>query len=74
MLALRNVLNDSTPGLRSKVIGIYGLLLSVNILLWILTLFASLRFPALLFLAVTAYGFGLRHAVDADLGLSLRLL
>jgi high-affinity nickel-transport protein len=66
MLALRRVLSDSTPGLRSKVIGIYGLLISVNVVLWIVTLLATLRFPALLLLALTAYGFGLRHAVDAD--------
>jgi high-affinity nickel-transport protein len=66
MLALRRVLSDSTPGVRSKVIGIYGLLLGINVLLWIVTLLTSIRFPALLLLALTAYGFGLRHAVDAD--------
>jgi high-affinity nickel-transport protein len=67
MLAnLARVFNDSTPGLRPKVFGIYGLLVSVNIAAWALTIVASLRFPALLPLALTAYGFGLRHAVDAD--------
>jgi high-affinity nickel-transport protein len=38
----------------------------VNGLVWVLALIASVRYPALLPLAVTAYGFGLRHAVDAD--------
>src|SRR5579859_6065594 len=63
---LRRVFSDTTPGLRPRVIGIYSLLISVNILLWALTFAASVRYAALLPLAVTAYGFGLRHAVDAD--------
>jgi high-affinity nickel-transport protein len=60
------VFNDTTPGLRPKVIGIYTLLISANIIIWVLTFIASVQFPALLPLAITAYGFGLRHAVDAD--------
>ena len=52
--------------MRPKVFGIYSLLISVNLLLWVLTIAASVRYAALLPLAVTAYGFGLRHAVDAD--------
>lgn len=63
---IRRVLSDDTPGLRAKVVGIYSLLLGVNVLLWLLTLVASLQYPLLLGFALTAYGFGLRHAVDAD--------
>ena len=63
---LRRVLNDDTPGLRRKVIGIYTLLIGANLLLWALTLAASLSYPLLLGFAAAAYGFGLRHAVDAD--------
>ncbi len=67
MLAnLARVFNDTTPGLRPKVLGIYGLLLTFNVAAWVLTVIAAVRFPALLPLALTAYGFGLRHAVDAD--------
>ena len=66
MLALRRVLSDSTPGLRSKVIAIYGFLIGANVILWLLTFVASLHYPLLLGLGVTAYFFGLRHAVDAD--------
>ncbi len=66
MLAIRRVLSDSTPGLRNKVIGIYSGLISANILVWVLTLVAATRYPLLLPFAVAAYGFGLRHAVDAD--------
>jgi high-affinity nickel-transport protein len=66
MLALRRVLSDDTPGLRGKVIGIYSLLIGANVLLWALTLLASTRYPLILPVALAAYGFGLRHAVDAD--------
>jgi high-affinity nickel-transport protein len=63
---LARVLSDETPGLRAKVLVMYGLLLTVNVGLWVITLLASLRYPILLGLAVPAYSFGLRHAVDAD--------
>ena len=66
MLALRRVLSDETPGLRKKVIGIYSLLIGVNVILWALTLLAAIRYPIILAVALPAYGFGLRHAVDAD--------
>ena len=66
MLALRRVLSDDTPGLRSKVVGIYSLLIGANVILWALTLLASTRYPLILPVALAAYGFGLRHAVDAD--------
>lgn len=66
MLALRRVLSDDSPGLRSKVVGIYSLLIGANIVLWALTLVAATRYPLILAVALPAYGFGLRHAVDAD--------
>jgi high-affinity nickel-transport protein len=66
MLALRRVLSDNSSGIRPKVIGIYSVLISVNVGLWILTLIAAIRYPLILAVAVPAYGFGLRHAVDAD--------
>ncbi len=66
MLALRRVLNDETPGLRKKVVGIYSLLIGANVILWALTLLAAIRYPIILAVALPAYGFGLRHAVDAD--------
>jgi high-affinity nickel-transport protein len=66
MLALRRVLSDDTPGLRGKVAGAYALLIGVNIILWALTLVAAARYPLMLAVALPAYGFGLRHAVDAD--------
>jgi high-affinity nickel-transport protein len=60
------VFHDNTPGLRRRVISLYAFLIGINLLLWVLTLITSLSYPALLPLALTAYTFGLRHAVDAD--------
>src|SRR5258708_22532195 len=65
--ALSRVFNDSSADLRSKVIGIYTLLIAFNILAWVLAFAGfSVRYPALLGLALVAYTFGLRHSVDAD--------
>jgi high-affinity nickel-transport protein len=64
--ALSSVFNESTSDVRRRVIGIYTLLIAYNLLAWILAIIAFARFPTLLFLAGTAYIFGLRHAFDAD--------
>ena len=66
MLALRHVFSDETPGLRRKVVSLFSLLVGANILLWALTLLAAIHWPIILLVALPAYGFGLRHAVDAD--------
>src|SRR5260221_798705 len=66
LASLRRVLNDSTPGVRSKVIGVYTLLIGVNVLLWVITLITAIHYPVILALAVPAYTLGLRHAFDAD--------
>src|SRR5579863_4501313 len=66
MLALRRVMSDGAPDLRRKVIGIYTLLIGANVILWALTLLAAIHYPLILAVAIPAYGFGLRHAVDAD--------
>ncbi len=66
MLALRRIFTDSTPQVRHKVTGMYIILLSANAILWAITVYYSIRFPFLLPIAFAAYGFGLKHAVDAD--------
>jgi len=67
MLALiRRIFNDSSPELRVKILGIYGFLIAANIASWIYALVAFHNRPVLLGTALLAYGFGLRHAVDAD--------
>jgi high-affinity nickel-transport protein len=60
------VFRDTSPGVRSRVITMYVVLLAANAGLWIVTVLTSLRYPILLALALPAYSFGLRHAVDAD--------
>jgi high-affinity nickel-transport protein len=66
MLALGRALSDDTPGVRGKIIALYALLIGVNVTLWVLTLIAAFQYPIILAVALPAYGFGLRHAVDAD--------
>ena len=52
--------------LRGRNTRIYGYLLADNVAAWTWALIAFHRDPALLGTALLAYGFGLRHAVDAD--------
>jgi high-affinity nickel-transport protein len=60
------VFNDSSTEVRSKLFGIYGVLIAINVLAWIWAVVAFRDHPVLLGTALLAYGFGLRHAVDAD--------
>ncbi|GCE24100.1 HoxN/HupN/NixA family nickel/cobalt transporter [Dictyobacter kobayashii] len=64
--ALSHVFNDSSQDVRSKIIGIYTFLILLNLIVWILAVVAFSGAMATLGLAITAYTFGLRHAVDAD--------
>ena len=64
--AITRVFNDSSSDVRGKVVSIYTFLIALNIVAWILAFVAFSRTPYLLGLAVIAYTFGLRHAVDAD--------
>jgi high-affinity nickel-transport protein len=50
----------------SAVVGIYAALAVANLAAWAWALFAFHAHPVLLGTALLAYGFGLRHAVDAD--------
>jgi len=51
---------------RRKLIVLYTLLVGGNLLAWAWVLVALHDYPVLLGVAVLAYTFGLRHAVDAD--------
>jgi len=64
--ALARVLDDGAGNVRAKVMAMYALLVFATIVAWILALVAFATRPVLLGTAVIAYGFGLRHAVDAD--------
>ena len=60
------IFSDSTARVRGKLLGIYGLLIVTNVLTWLWALVAFRHHPVLLGTSLLAYGFGLRHAVDAD--------
>ena len=64
--ALLNIFDDSGADLRSRMIGIYGLLAVLNIGAWIWAFSAFNGNAALLGVALVVYGLGMRHAVDAD--------
>ena len=63
---LRTLFDDAAGDTRSKVFGIYGVLLVFNAAAWLWAVLAFRHFPVLLGTAFLAYSFGLRHAVDAD--------
>jgi high-affinity nickel-transport protein len=52
--------------MRSRIVGIYALLVGFNLLAWLWALTEFRHYPVLLGTALLAYSFGLRHAVDAD--------
>ena len=66
ILRLAQAFSDSNTQVRAKLFGIYGLLIGINVAAWIWALVAFHEHPVLLGTALLAYGFGLRHAVDAD--------
>src|ERR1700710_1668169 len=63
---LPNFLNDGAADLRGRIIGIYGLLIAVNVAAWAWALSAFHDYPVLLGTAFLAYGFGLPHAGGAN--------
>jgi nickel/cobalt transporter (NiCoT) family protein len=63
---LMRILDDRSSDLRGRIAGIYTLLAIANIGVWIWAFYAFRDQPVLLGTALLAYGFGLRHAVDAD--------
>ena len=64
--ALSRVFAQSSHDTRRRVLIIFAILISFNVIVWLLALLAFGRFPSLMLLALTAYTFGLRHAFDAD--------
>jgi high-affinity nickel-transport protein len=63
---IADIFNDSGRNLPLKVVGLYTILIGGNVGAWAWALIAFHHHPVLLSLAFLAYGFGLRHAVDAD--------
>jgi high-affinity nickel-transport protein len=58
--------DDRSSNLRGRVAGIYALLIIANLGVWAWAFYLFHHQPVLLGTALLAYGFGLRHAVDAD--------
>jgi high-affinity nickel-transport protein len=58
--------SDGAGELRGRIVGLYALLVVVNAAAWAWALTAFHAYPVLIGTAFLAYGFGLRHAVDAD--------
>ena len=63
---LRGIFDERSKSLRAPLIGIYSLLLLANLAVWGWALLVFHQQPIFLGTALLAYGFGLRHAVDAD--------
>ena len=61
-----NLLDDRPGHMRGRIAVLYGLLIGANVVAWGWALAAFHAYPVLLGTAFLAYGFGLRHAVDAD--------
>lgn len=66
--SLKQVARESGTRVREKIIAIYVALVLFNLAAWGLLFLAArnLNNPGLVGLGLLAYGFGLRHAVDAD--------
>lgn len=60
------VFDDKDNHVLPKVIGLYMVLIAANLFAWAWAFAAFHGYPLLLGTALIAYGFGLRHAVDAD--------
>jgi len=66
MQVMRLIGRGNKGGLRGPIAGVYSLLGVINVLAWGWALLVFRHQPILLGTALLAYGFGLRHAVDAD--------
>jgi high-affinity nickel-transport protein len=62
----QKIFGDCAADPIGKIASIYGVLAVVNLAAWAWALIAFRDYPVLLGTAFLAYGFGLRHAVDAD--------
>src|ERR1700722_19550402 len=60
------IFDERAGSLRRPLIAIYSLLIIGNLAVWAWALLVFRHQPILLGTALLAYGFGLRHAVDAD--------
>ncbi|CAG4890223.1 HoxN/HupN/NixA family nickel/cobalt transporter [Paraburkholderia saeva] len=59
-------MTPTSTALRPRLFTLYAVLIAANLGAWAWALIAFRHYPLLLGTALLAYGFGLRHAVDAD--------
>jgi high-affinity nickel-transport protein len=64
--SVSSIWSESDPGVRSRLVGLYGLIVASTVAVWIWAYLALHDNPVLFGSALLAYTFGLRHAVDAD--------
>jgi nickel/cobalt transporter (NiCoT) family protein len=64
--SLASIFSDRPRSLRATALGLALVIGAANLLAWFWALVAFHDYPVLLGTAFLAYGFGLRHAVDAD--------
>ena len=65
-LPLFEIFDDGINHVRPRLIGLYTALITANLLAWACAFGSFGGQPLVLATALIAYGFGLRHAVDAD--------
>ena len=63
---LNRIFHDEPRDTATRIIVVYGLLIAANAGAWIWALIAFREYPLLLGTSLLAYGFGIRHAIDAD--------
>src|SRR5277367_516542 len=63
---IKDLFDESAPGLKARIITIYSVLGVINVGAWIWAFIAFSGNPTMLGVALVIYGLGLRHAVDAD--------
>jgi len=63
---LSQIFNDSSANARGKIVGIYLVLITINVAVWAWAFYTFRAYPVQMGTALLAYTFGLRHAVDAD--------
>ena len=64
--SLIRLFDDGASAMKTRISGLYILLIGANLLAWAWALIAFHDKPVLLGAALLAYSFGLRHAFDAD--------
>jgi high-affinity nickel-transport protein len=65
-LPIQDLFSDSSSDIKRKIVGMYAVLLTLNLGAWTAAFIAFRPYPFLMGTAFLAYSFGLRHAVDAD--------